>query len=215
MMNGQIRGEEYQACEFCKHILKIDDFAVSDRPDIVSPKHNIGIEVVQAINPKEKELENAFFKKMKPKSEIHIDEKYTLIEEPIRIITTNHGFEEDYISEVLNLIETSVRNKINRIKNYKDMNKLGLFIYTVSPTSTSDTNERQTVFKNVFDKQKTITNEGNRLYDFMIFCLMDTNSCIFVSSNKVYEKSFDRKQFFEIYDKACEAIKLQKEEDNK
>lgn len=216
MMNSKIRGEEYQACEFCKNILKIDDFIVSDKPDIISLSNNIGIEVVQATDPEERKLEDAFFKKQKPKEKIHFNsEKHNLIEEPVRMITSSHGSEEDFMSEIIGLIKTNIQKKIIKSKGYKEVDKLGLFIYSVSPTSISDVNERLKIFKDIFHNQMLMTNEDSRLYDFMIFCLIDTNSCIFVSSNKVYEKSFDRKQFFEIYDKACETIKLQKEENNK
>lgn len=165
-MNGQKRFNEYFAkliLEFCYRD-KYSNLQIADKPDLRDIEHNIGIEVAYSMEQDRSEAlllkreisccadENRKIKLQNKLDAIHRIHKIDNYEYEYHGNFAN-GVEDTYLKEIFDC----VRNKVNKISNYEELDSYELFINSAVPIS-----EFREEFE-VFDKLEEI-NQGERKF---------------------------------------------------
>lgn len=208
-------GYELFAKELCKIILNRNDLFLSDRPDVISSDKSIGIEVTRAIEQDVAKLQGDMSNFKKPINDIHPPKGFYIEEnEFFRTTSSSRGFSNKEINAKIDLIKESVKKKIKKSTKYTQATKMGLFIYTESPTSYSDINERIEIFKNIYNSQKNLCEElqvdVKFDFEFIIFFMGDLTEYIIVSQNDILRQQLEEKTCIEINQKVYQEIENNK-----
>lgn len=211
------RDDEYElfAKELCKIILNRNDLVLFDRPDVIAPDNSVGIEVTRAVAQEMAKLDDAYFDKRDDVYDVLVPDGYELSDDKFRCLRPSRSFDEQYENEKMELIKTCVKKKIKKATKYAETTKMGLFIYTDSPTAFNDKEKRKKLFKDIFDSQEKVCKElGVDLkfdFEFIIFFLEDFTQYIVVSKDKILEKELTKEIQKQINENVYKEIEEAKE----